>query len=147
MLVGEERLGQLVELGVVEQSAVLERGDQLGRDRIPPPARAHQQRDERGRQLTAASNAGEQLDCLGMPGAPSPAGRGGQQSPVELLGVIDREQLRRLLVTQPEHPTQRKSGFGRRSRQLPRSRCVGHGVRRLCARDRVEVRLVEGTKR
>jgi hypothetical protein len=40
ILMRKEALRQLVEVGVVEQAAVLDRGDQPGRDSIPPPARA-----------------------------------------------------------------------------------------------------------
>ena len=64
MVGGEERVGQLVQLGIVEQPAVVDGGDQLRSDPVPPSAGAHQHDGERERQLAGAVHAGEQLDRL-----------------------------------------------------------------------------------
>jgi len=93
VLVGDERVGQLVELGVVEQPAVVDGGDQLRGDPVPPPAGAHQHDGEREPQLTGAVHTGEQLDRLGVPGAAPPTGRIAEQQPTQLIGVVDGDEL------------------------------------------------------
>ena len=93
---------QLVEVGVGEQPAVLDRDDELRRDAVPAPARAQQQRDERRRQLAAAVDVGEQLDGLGVPRARSPAAARREQLPAQLVGVVDRGKLLERLVVVPQ---------------------------------------------
>ena len=103
MVLSEEHVGQLVELGVVEQPAVVDRGDQLRGDPVPPPACADQHDGERERQLAAAVHAGEQLDRLGVPGAASPAAGVAEQQPGQLIGVVDCSELVDRVGTNPVH--------------------------------------------
>ncbi len=55
--------GQLVKLRAA-QHAVLDPGDQLAGDPVPPAARAQQQRDQRARESAAAVDPAEQADGL-----------------------------------------------------------------------------------
>jgi hypothetical protein len=103
VVVGDERIGQLAELGVMEQPAVSDRGDQLRGDRVPPPARAHKHDGERERQLAGPVHAGEQLDRLGVPGAAPPTARIAEQQPTQLIGVLDGDELVDLALTDPQH--------------------------------------------
>jgi len=103
VVVRDERIGQLVKLGVVEQPAVLDRGDQLRGDPVPPPARAHQHDGERERQLAGTAHADEQLDRLGVPGAAPPTARIAEQQPTQLIGVLDGDELVDRVLRDPQH--------------------------------------------
>lgn len=117
VLVRKKGLRQLIEVGVVLKAAVLDRGDQPGRDSIPPLARAQHQCDERAGQLSGPVDPAEQLDCLDMAGARPPATRRSQQLSTKLFGVLNHRQLLKPRISVPEHVSQRRITAGRLQRR------------------------------
>src|SRR5579875_3545498 len=67
-----------------------------------------------------------------MMGASPPAPWRGQQPPAQLLGILEREQLRERLITDPQHARQGRRGRGHR-RSPGRCRARGRRLVRLCA--------------
>lgn len=116
VLVREQRVGKLVQVGIVEQPALLKGRDQPRGDPIPPLAGADHERHERERKLARSADAGEQFDGFLVAGAAPMAPRPwrGQQSPAQLLGIPERKQLIKQLITAAQHARQGMCGRGHR---------------------------------